>query len=102
MLRIEAGRILPDKSMVVASACMPMPRRDARRPEVAVRIRTELLGVVVQRGLYASDHPLQVRGVRRMMVDLDRDVSSTELSVLHDAYSAEKKEYSFAMGASVA
>ena len=41
--------------------------------DVAVRVRTELFGVVVQRRSYASEHAVQVRGVPRVMEDPDRD-----------------------------
>src|SRR5687768_1021226 len=43
-------------------------------PEVAVRVRTELAAVVDERGAYASEYPVEVRRVPRVIVDLDRDV----------------------------
>ena len=39
-----------------------------------MRVRAELLGVIVQRGLYAADHAIQVPRVARVVKDLDRDV----------------------------
>ncbi len=42
--------------------------------EMVIRVRAELLGVVVQRCSYASEHAVQVRGVAWVMVDPDRDI----------------------------
>ena len=42
--------------------------------EVVALVRTELLGKVVQRRPHAADHAIQVRGVPRVMEDLDRDI----------------------------
>lgn len=41
---------------------------------MAIRVGTELLREVVQRGLDAPDHALQVLGVPRVMEDLDGDI----------------------------
>ena len=43
-------------------------------PDIAVRVGTELLRIVVQRSSYALDHAIQVLGVFRVMEDLDRHV----------------------------
>jgi hypothetical protein len=43
-------------------------------PDLAVRVRAELLRVVVQRRLCASDHTVHVPRMGRMMKDLDRDI----------------------------
>ena len=43
-------------------------------PELAVRVRAELLRVVVQRRLYASDHAVNVPRMGRMVKDLDRGI----------------------------
>ena len=48
-------------------------------PELAVRVRAELLGVVVERGLDAADHAVHVPGVAGVVEDLDRDVVPARL-----------------------
>ena len=42
-------------------------------PDVAKRVRTEVLRVVAQCGLRAADHALQMLRVTWVMKDLDRD-----------------------------
>jgi hypothetical protein len=41
--------------------------------QIAVRVRTKLAGVVIERGSYACHHTAQAPGMPRVMEDLNRD-----------------------------
>lgn len=43
-------------------------------PDLAVRVGTEMLGEIVQRGPDAADHAIQVEDVAGVVEDLDADV----------------------------
>ena len=63
---------------MLASACIAVPTPGMLDDgEMTVRIGTELLGVVVERGPHAAHHAVQMRGVLRVVEDPDRDVAPT-------------------------